>query len=73
MKPAPTTTARIGGRTVWNPEYLSMPARKVVPRSIHSRISLASGTVLTGKMPGRSIPGSGGRTDGAPGESTSLS
>ena len=73
MKPAPTTTACLAGRTVWNPEYFSMPARKLVPRSIHSRISLASGTVLTGKMPGRSIPGSGGRIEGAPGESTSLS
>ena len=43
------------------------------PRSIHSRIAFASGTVLTWKIPGRSMPGSGGRTDGAPGESTSLS
>ena len=73
MNPPPMTTARIVGRTVWNPEYFSIPARKLVPRSIHSRISLASGTVRTGKMPGRSMPGSGGRIEGAPGDSTSLS
>ena len=50
-----------------------MPARNAVPRSIHSRIARASGTVRTWKMPGRSMPGSGGCTDGAPGDSTSLS
>ena len=33
----------------------------------------ASGTVRTWKMPGRSMPGSGGQIDGAPGDSTSLS
>jgi len=42
-------------------------------RSIHSRISLASGTILSEKIPGRSIPGKGGRIGAAPGESTSLS
>ncbi len=50
-----------------------MPARNRVPRSIHSRIARASGTVRTWKMPGRSMPGSGGRIGAAPGESTSLS
>ena len=70
---AADTTACLAGRTVWNPEYRSIPARKLVPRSIHSRICLASGTVRTGKIPGRSIPGSGGRIEGAPGDSTSLS
>ena len=50
-----------------------MPVRNVVPRSIHSRIARASGTVRTMKMPGRSMPGSGGFTERAPGESTSLS
>ena len=44
-----------------------------MPRSIHWRIVRTSGTVRTSKMPGRSIPGSGGRTEAAPGESTSLS
>ena len=44
-----------------------------MPRSIHSRTARASGTVLTSKMPGKSMPGSGGRTETAPGDSTSLS
>ena len=35
------------GLTVWKPEYLCIPARNSEPRSIHSRIALASGTVLT--------------------------
>ncbi len=34
---------------------------------------LASGTVRTEKIPGRSMPGSGGRIGAAPGDSTSLS
>ena len=45
----------------------------MVPRSIHRRISRASGTVRTEKIPGRSIPGRGGRMGAAPGDSTSLS
>ena len=73
MNPPPTTTARVLGRTVWNPEYLFIPLRNREPFSIHSRMDRASGTVLTSKIPGRSIPGSGGRIDDAPGDSTSLS
>ena len=73
MNPPPMTTARVLGLTVWKPEYLSIPDRNRVPFSIHSRIARVSGTVLTSKIPGRSIPGSGGRIDGAPGDSTSLS
>ena len=73
MNPPPTTTARVLGRSVWKPEYLCIPARNAVPLSTHSRIAFASGTVRTWKIPGRSIPGSGGCTDAAPGESTSLS
>jgi hypothetical protein len=67
------TTARVLGLILWKPEYLCIPERNKEPRSIHSRIARASGTVLTWKIPGRSIPGIGGRTDGAPGDSTSLS
>ena len=73
MNPPPTTTACFAGFTVWNPEYTSIPVRKLVPRAIHSRIARASGTVRTSKIPGRSIPGIGGRTVAAPGESTSAS
>ncbi len=73
MNPPPMTTARRAGLTNWIPEYLNIPDRNSVPFSIHSRIDRASGTVRTWKIPGRSIPGSGGRTDGAPGERTSLS
>ena len=73
MKPPPMTTARVLGFTVWKPAYLSIPVRNSEPRSIHSRIARASGTVRTWKIPGRSIPGKGGRTDSAPGDSTSLS
>ena len=50
-----------------------MPDRSAMSRSSHSRIVLASGTVRTEKMPGRSMPGSGGRIGAAPGDSTSLS
>ena len=73
MNPPPITTARRCGFTNWIPEYLNIPARNVVPPSTHSRIVRASGTVRTWKIPGRSMPGRGGRTDGAPGDSTSLS
>ena len=50
-----------------------MPDRNSDPRSIHSRMARVSGTVRTSKIPGRSMPGRGGRIDGAPGDSTSLS
>ena len=50
-----------------------MPADLPRRSSIQARIWAASGTVLTPKIPGRSIPGSGGRMGAAPGESTSLS
>ena len=73
MNPPPTTTAWRAGRTVWKPEYRSMPARKLVPRSIHSRMARASGTVRTEKTPGRSIPGIGGWTEAAPGARTRVS
>ena len=73
MNPPPTTTARVVGLTNWIPEYLNIPARNSVPCSTHSRIVRASGTVRTWKIPGRSMPGRGGRTEGAPGDSTSLS
>ena len=73
MNPPPMTTARVLGRTVWKPEYRCMPDRNSDPRSIHSRMARVSGTVRTSKMPGRSMPGRGGRIDGAPGDSTSLS
>ena len=73
MKPPPTTTARVLGRIVWNPEYRYMPARNSEPFSSHSRIARASGTVRSWKIPGRSIPGKGGRIDLAPGDNTSLS
>ncbi len=73
MNPPPTTTARIGLVTVWNPVYESIPVRPATSRCSHSRIWRASGTVRTEKIPGRSMPGSGGRIGAAPGESTSLS
>jgi hypothetical protein len=73
MNPPPTTTARCGFSTVWNPVYLSIPVLPVWSRSSHCRIARASGTVRTEKMPGRSMPGSGGRIGAAPGDSTSLS
>ena len=50
-----------------------MPLGVADPRCSHSRMVLASGTVRTEKIPGRSMPGSGGRIGAAPGESTSLS
>jgi hypothetical protein len=62
-EPPPTTTARALGRIVWKPEYLSIPSRKLMPLSIHSRMARASGALLTCKMPCRSMPG----------DSTSLS
>ncbi len=74
MKPPPTTTARFGFVTTWRPVYESSPV--LTPsgqRHSHSRMIRASGTVLTEKIPGRSMPGSGGRIGAAPGESTSLS
>jgi len=49
------TTARVFGARSESRIWF-MPARKAEPRSIHSRIARASGTVLTSKMPGRSIP-----------------
>jgi sulfate transport system permease protein len=57
------TTARALGRIVWKPEYLSIPSRKLMPLSIHSRMARAPGALLTCKMPCRSMPG----------DSTSLS
>ena len=73
MNPPPTTTARFGFVTTWSPVYESSPVRVSVPRSSHFRMVRASGTVLTEKIPGRSMPGSGGRIGAAPGDSTSLS
>ena len=73
MKPPPTTTARFGFVTVWNPVYESMPDFASSPRWSHSRMVRASGTVLTEKIPGRSMPGRGGRIGAAPGDNTSLS
>ena len=59
--------------TVWNAVYVSIPVRPVTSRSSHWRMVRASGTVRTEKIPGRSMPGSGGRIGAAPGDSTSLS
>ncbi len=73
MYPPPTTTARFGLCSDWSPVDWYSSARSLAPRSSHSRICRASGTVRTEKIPGRSIPGSGGRIGAAPGESTSLS
>ena len=53
--------------------YESIPVFVSSPRCSHSRMVRASGTVRTEKIPGRSMPGSGGRIGAAPGESTSLS
>ena len=50
-----------------------MPADLPRRSSIQARIWPASGTVRTPKIPGRSMPGSGGRMGAAPGEITSLS
>jgi len=66
MYPPSTTTARFVLSNGWNPEDVCSPVESLEPRSIHSRISLASGTVLTEKIPGRSIPGKGGRIGAAP-------
>src|SRR5712691_11521195 len=34
----PMRAVVVGGRAIWNPEYFPIPAKKLVPRSIHSRI-----------------------------------
>ena len=73
MKPPPTTTARFGFIHHLVTRVRVHPRRSAESRSSHSRIFLASGTVLTEKIPGRSIPGSGGRIGAAPGDNTSLS
>ena len=73
MNPPPTTTARFGFVTTWWPVYESIPVFVSSPRCSHSRMVRASGTVRTEKIPGRSMPGSGGRIGAAPGERTSLS
>ena len=73
MNPPPTTTARLGLVTVWNPVYESIPVFASSPRWSHARMTRASGTVLTEKIPGESMPGSGGRMGAAPGDSTSVS
>ena len=73
MNPPPTTTARRCLLRACAPVYESRPGSSVRLPWTHSRTAAASGTVRTGKMPGRSMPGSGGRMGAAPGESTSLS
>ncbi len=73
MNPPPTTTARSGFVTTCCPVYESIPEWGGSFCWSHSRIVRASGTVRTEKIPGRSMPGSGGRIGAAPGERTSLS
>ena len=48
-------------------------ARRTLRSAIHSRMRRTSGMFRKVRMPGRSIPGSGGLTGDAPGESTSAS
>ena len=66
--------ARRRASPIWKPEYLCIPARNSVPRSIHSRIVRASGTVLhlEDSRAGRCRAAADGST-AAPGDSTSLS
>ena len=53
MKPPPTTTARFGFVQRLEPGRLGLPASPLEPRSSHSRIVRASGTVRTEKIPGQ--------------------